>query len=130
MNKSKFFALAFGGAFLGAGLLGFVPNPIVSHDGLFAVNTVHNFVHLITAAGFFLGALALNRPRLTLQSIGLLYVGVSILGFLTPGETLLGIIHINDADKWLHVGLAAAILVPAFGIRDPEPTQDELTTTA
>jgi len=35
---------------------------------------------------------------------------VSALGFVTSGDTMLGLVHINLADRWLHVFLAAAIL--------------------
>ncbi len=35
-------SLAFGITFLLAGILGFVPNPLVASHGVFAVNVAHN----------------------------------------------------------------------------------------
>jgi hypothetical protein len=51
---------------------------------------------------------------------GLAYLGVAILGFLTPGDTLLGFIHINQADRWLHLGLAIMILAVGFAWLRPK----------
>ncbi|HRY16760.1 MAG TPA: DUF4383 domain-containing protein [Candidatus Competibacteraceae bacterium] len=114
---SKNLSLVLGISFLAAGILGFIPNPLVSSDGIFAVNTMHNLVHILTAGAFIAGALVSEKTaRLTLQSIGIAYVGVTILGFLTEGHLLLGLVHINEADKWLHAGLAVVILIAGFGL--------------
>ena len=115
MTHSKTASQIFGVAFIAAGILGFIPNPIVSPDGIFAVNTIHNFVHILTGAGFLAGA-ALGAPLRTIQVLGAAYMAVAILGFLTTGNMLLGIVHINQADRWLHVGLAAAIVVTWAGL--------------
>lgn len=114
---SKNLSMAFGIAFLGAGILGFFPNPLVSPDGLFEVNAMHNLVHILTAGVFITGALVSEKAaRVTVQSVGIAYVGVTILGFLTKGHLLLGLVHINEADKWLHTGLALVILAAGFGL--------------
>ena len=52
MITSKNISIAFGVTFVLAGLLGFIPNPLVAPDGIFAVNTMHNLVHLLTGAAF------------------------------------------------------------------------------
>ncbi|MEO1889799.1 MAG: DUF4383 domain-containing protein [Cycloclasticus sp.] len=49
-----------------------------------------------------------------LKAIGVAYVAVTVIGFLASGDMLLGIIHINEADRWLHLVLAAAILGSGF----------------
>lgn len=114
---SKSLSMAFGIAFLGAGILGFFPNPLVSPYGLFEVNAMHNLVHILTAGVFITGALASEKAaQVILQSVGIAYVGVTILGFLTEGHLLLGLVHINEADKWLHTGLALVILTAGFGL--------------
>ena len=115
MMTSKNMCLTFGAAFIFAGVLGFIPNPIVSPDGIFRVNTMHNLVHLLTGTAFLVGGLYLpGKERLTILVLGVAYFGVAILGFLTSGNTLLGIVDINQADRWLLVGLALAILTAAF----------------
>ena len=120
MMTSKNACLAFGSVFALAGLLGFVPNPLVAPDGVFAVNAMHNLVHLLTGAAFLVGGLFLpGKERVTIQAVSAAYVGVAILGLLTNGDWLLGVVRINEADRWLHVGLALAILTAAFTIPRP-----------
>ena len=109
MLSSKLIANLLGATFIFAGLLGFVPNPIVAPDGIFAVNAAHNLVHVLTGAAFIAGAWA-GHARLTILVIGIAYVAVTALGFATTGNTLLGLVHINLADRWLHAFLAVAIL--------------------
>jgi len=122
---SKNLSLVLGIAFLAAGILGFIPNPVVSPDGLFAVNTIHNLVHILTAGVFIAGALGSESvARVTLQSVGVAYVGVTVLGFLTEGHLLLGLVHINEADRWLHAGLAVVILVAGFVLPRLQARQD------
>ena len=109
MIDAKLLARLLGATFVAVGILGFIPNPLVSPDGIFAVNTMHNMVHIVTGIGFLAGSVA-GKSRVTLLGIGLAYVVVAIVGFITPGDMLLGMIHINEADRWLHAGLAVAIL--------------------
>ena len=89
---SKNLSLAFGLTFVAVGILGFLPNPIVSPTGLFEVNAMHNLVHVSTGAVFIIGAmLSEMAARRTLQSVGIAYVGVTILGFMIKGHLLLGL---------------------------------------
>ena len=121
MLPSKPIAVLFGVTVILAGLLGFVPNPIVAPDGLFAVNTMHNLVHILTGVAFLVGA-RLGYARNTILGIGVAYVAVTVLGFLTTGDMLLGIIHINAADRWLHAVLAVAILAAGLVVSDTRAT--------
>ncbi|GJL95329.1 MAG: membrane protein [Hyphococcus sp.] len=109
MINAKTIGQMFGAIFLLVGILGFIPNPIVSPNGTFVVNTMHNFVHLLTGAAFF-GGIHFGYPRQTIIGVGLYYVGVAVIGFLTKSDMMLGLIHINTADRWLHLGLAVVIL--------------------
>ncbi len=52
----------------------------------------------------------LGYPHKTILGIGVYYVLVAIFGFFTKVNMLLEIIHINAADRWLHVMLAVVIL--------------------
>ncbi len=122
----KTVSLALGITFIFAGVLGFIPNPLVAPNGIFVVNAAHNFVHLLSGAAFIVGGLFTPFvARRTVQNIGVAYVLVSIIGFIITGDTLLGLVQINVADRWLHVGLAAAILAIGFGW----PKQAAETTT-
>jgi len=114
MLRSKNICLAFGSVFVLVGFLGFIPNPIVSSEGIFETNGMHNLVHLLTGSAFLFGGLALEgREGLVLNIITAAYFGVALLGFVTSGNSLLGLVHINEADRWLHLGLAIAMLTAA-----------------
>lgn len=113
----------FGVTFVLVGLIGFVPNPLVAPDGVFAVNAAHNAVHVLTGGAFIFGALKFaDQGSVVIKAIGFAYVAVAILGFMMSGNMLLGIVHINQADKWLHVGLALAILGAGYFVPN-RPTQ-------
>ena len=99
------------------GIIGFVPNPIVSAQGIFVVNLMHNVVHILTGVAFLAGGLLGNNGgRATILAIGVCYVAVAVVGFLTFGDMLLGMVHINQADRWPHVFLAAGILATGAGL--------------
>ena len=111
-----------GAIFILVGVLGFVPNPLLAPDGLFAVNSAHNMFHVITGAIFLLGAYrCADQADILFKAIGSAYVAVTILGFLTSGNMLLGVIHINQADKWLHLALALGILGLGYVLPNRRP---------
>lgn len=115
--NASFVAKLLGVTFISIGLVGFVPNPIASPTGIFETNAAHNIVHIVTGAAFLAGAYA-GVALSALRAIALLYVVVAIAGFLTAGPLLLGLVHINEADRWLHAGLAVAIV--AVSVLVPE----------
>lgn len=115
-------SLLFGVTFIAAGLLGFIPNPLVAPDGVFAVNGVHNFVHILTGIAILTAVLKYpGYEGRILKIVGTAYAVVTVVGFLTSGNTMLGIIHINQADRWLHLGLAIVILGAGFLPADKKP---------
>ena len=115
MLTSRNICIAFGSVFVLVGFLGFIPNPIVSSEGIFETNAMHNLVHLLTGSAFLFGGLVLEgREGLALNIITAAYFGVALLGFMTNGDSLLGLVHINEADRWLHLGLAIAMLIAAI----------------
>ncbi len=113
--NTRTISLLFGIIFVAVGIVGFIPNPLVAPDGIFAVNGIHNLVHILTGGIFLVGAIKFpGSEGRTLKVVGAAYVAVTILGFLTSGNMLLGIVHINEADRWLHLGLAIAIFGAGF----------------
>ncbi|ALA58095.1 hypothetical protein [Nitrospira moscoviensis] len=60
MLTSKNICIAFGSVFVLVGFLGFIPNPIVSAEGLFETNVMHNLVHVLTGSAFLFGGLAME----------------------------------------------------------------------
>jgi len=114
-------------AFLLPGILGFIPNSIIGNDGLFVTNLAHNMVHLVTAAlFFFMSTQSAAAARRFTQIFGVVYLLVGVLGMIVLGSDqqgmLLGFIHINRADNYLHIGLGALISLAGFAVPAPEGT--------
>ncbi len=121
---SRNISLAFGLPFVAAGLIGFVSNPVLSPNGLFEVNLMHNLLHVSVGVVFIIGAMSSETAaRRTLQSLSIAGVALAILGFVAKSDLLLGLVHVNEADKWLHAGLAIVIVAAAFGIPRPQASQ-------
>jgi hypothetical protein len=117
-------ALVFGIAFLGAGVLGFIPGITTNYDdmdfagndsgaellGIFQVSILHNIVHLL----FGIAGVALARTwesaRSYLLGAGVLYVVLFIYGLLVGNDDDANFVPINNADDWLHLILAAGLL--------------------
>ena len=112
--------LILGIVFIVVGILGFIPNPLVSPTGLFMVNTLHNIVHLASGAVILAGVYSFGAG-LGLKIIGVVYAIVAILGLIMGGDMLFGI-AMNMADHWLHVVLAVVILLAGFALPDDRTT--------
>ena len=114
---AKTFGMLFGIVFLAVGILGFVPG-ITKDDmllGIFMVNKAHSIVHIASGVVFLFASMAgAGAARLWFKIFGLVYAVVAVLGFMTPNGMLLGMISNNPADTWLHVVLAAAMLLIGF----------------
>ncbi|MBL1277470.1 MAG: DUF4383 domain-containing protein [Ectothiorhodospiraceae bacterium] len=107
------------GAFAISFFMARIPNPLVGTDGIFLTNLMHDLVHLLTAIGFVIVArMGAKASVLFMKSFGAVYLGVAILGFIMLGDAqegrLLGVIHINAADNFLHLGFAATIIALGF----------------
>jgi hypothetical protein len=124
--NAKTAAMVFGIVFLIVGALGFVANPIVSPDGIFVVNATHNWIHIGSGIVILLGAYSPLGASVSLRVVGIIYAIVAVLGFIMPGDMLLGMIAMNMADHWLHVVLAIVILYAGFGL--PDDTKAAATT--
>lgn len=116
---AKTLGMLFGIVFLTVGILGFVPG-ITKDDmllGIFMVNKVHSIVHIASGAVFLFASMAgAGAASLWFKIFGLVYAVVAVLGFMNPNGMLLGMISNNPADTWLHVVLAAAMLLIGFAV--------------
>jgi len=113
---AKTAALAIGIIFIVVGLLGFIDNPIVgsSENAIFHADTVHNMVHIISGVLFVLVAVSAPASASTFMVIfGIVYLAIGILGMTSVGEEgmakVLGFLHVNAADNYLHIALGIAI---------------------
>jgi hypothetical protein len=139
--SSRSFALVFGIAYLGAGLLGLMPGmllpapadaPPLRFDvmngtllGLFPVNMLHTVVHLVVG-GWGLGAyMGWWQPRLYARSLALLFGVLGVLGLIPGLNTLYGWLPLHSHDVWLHLGTAA--VAAYFGLRQDTGERRTLT---
>ena len=118
---AKTAAIIFGLIFLAVGLLGYVDNPIIgsSEGAIFHSDNVHNIVHIVSGALFLLVAfVAPGSAPGFLKLFGLVYLAIGIIGFVQYGTDgmgkVLGFLHVNGADNFLHVGLGIAIFLAGF----------------
>lgn len=124
--KIKTAALIFGIIFLAVGLLGFVPNPIIgTADGvLFHADTVHSIVHIVSGLLFIAVATMFPGAASPVMMIfGAVYFLLGVLGLINIGgegmTTLLGFLHVNGPDNYLHIVLGALIFLA--GLLKPKP---------
>lgn len=123
MNYNKLVAQILGIVLVLVGILGFVmTSPLL---GIFAVNMLHNVVHLASGAVLLIGAYVAGgrNARLINMVFGAVYLLVALVGFL-------GIESINHmvgngandggivlADPILHALLAIVLLAVAFAMK-------------
>jgi hypothetical protein len=119
--NSKTASILFGLVFLAVGGLGFVENPIVgeSHDAIFHADKIHNIVHLVSGALFLLVAMAAPASAGGFCKLfGIVYLALGVWGLVQYGTdgmgTLMGFLHVNGNDNFLHIGLGLVIFLAGF----------------
>jgi hypothetical protein len=123
--SAKTAALVFGVVFVLVGALGYFSNPVVGAAGsgaIFEVDAMHNYVHF--GAGAVLIVLAvLNMASLALILVGAIYGVVAVLGLvmIPGGGMLLGMVHMNANDHYLHAALAVVLLAAGFLLKGNAP---------
>lgn len=110
--------------FVLVGILGFIPGITTNYDelgfidhngaellGLFEVNALHNIAHL----GLGIAGLVLARAHRTavlyLVGGGIVYAALFVFGLIVDHGSEANFIALNDADNWLHLILAAGMIV-------------------
>lgn len=114
-------AMAVGVVFLLVGILGFIPGITTDDDGvkkllgLFMVDATHNLVHIVSGLAFLAASQKANLSRLVFQLMAVVYALVTIIGFVGgDGTHVLGFIHVNTADNYLHLLLTLAFAYFGF----------------
>jgi hypothetical protein len=117
--NAKSAASVFGILLLIAGVLGFIPNPIISPTGFFQVNDYHNLFHIGAGIILLIGAYASAGsfgPGMALRFVGSVYAIVAVMGFFMPGSGVFAAFAMNMADHWLHTLLAVVLLLAGFAL--------------
>lgn len=117
-------ALAVGAGFLLVGALGFIPGATTNYDtlgiaghqsealllGLFNVSVLHNLVHVAFGVAGILMARTVSLSRIFLIGGGLVYVLLVVFGLVIDHDSAINFVPINNADNWLHLGLAVGMI--------------------
>ncbi|MEW1808482.1 DUF4383 domain-containing protein [Pseudarthrobacter sp. NPDC080039] len=120
-SPNRLIATIFGTVYLLVGLLGFAVTSGVGFfatEGplliIFAVNPLHNVIHLAIGAALLLAGLkSVPAARSVNTAVGAVYLLVGIVGLFLL-NTSLNIIALNGADNVLH--LASAVLLLGVGL--------------
>ncbi len=123
-------ALVFGIAFLGVGVLGFIPGITSNYDelkfagsdsnaellGIFQVSILHNIVHLLFGIAGIAMARAWDTARTYLLGAGIIYVVLFVYGLFVGADDDANFVPMNDADDWLHLVLGVAMVGLGFAL--------------
>ncbi len=123
---AQIYVLVLGAVLVLVGILGFLVEPSfgIGDDAergiliAFDINGWHNVVHLLSGIIGLAMAGSAASARMFAIGYGVVYVLVTILGFIVgDGGLLLSIIPINTADNLLHIAIAASGI--AVGLASP-----------
>ena len=117
-------AMVFGIAFLGAGILGFIPGITSNYDdlsfagndsgaellGIFQVSILHNLVHLLFGVAGLALARTVEGAKTYLLGAGIIYVVLFLYGIVVSAGSEANFIPANGADDILHFVLAVGLL--------------------
>jgi hypothetical protein len=117
-------AMALGAVFLLVGVLGFVPGIVTDHDdlglaghgsgaellGVFQVSVLHNVVHLLFGVAGLALARTMAGARAFLLGGGAVYAVLWVYGLAIDHGSEANFVPLNDADNWLHLGLAVVMI--------------------
>ena len=119
--NTKTASFIIGAIFIAVGLLGFVPNPIIadSEDAIFHADAVHSTVHIVSGVLFVLVAAAMpSSVSMFMKIFGVIYFLLGVIGLITIGSAgmtkLLGFLHVNGADNYLHIFLGIVIFLASI----------------
>jgi len=118
-------AMVFGVVFLLVGIAGFVPGITQHLDrlewaghesgakllGIFQVSALHNVVHLLFGVVGIAAARTESAARWFLIGGGIVYAVLFVYGLIIDKGTNADFVPLNRADDWLHLALAAAMVL-------------------
>lgn len=100
------------------GSVGIFKNPVF---GIFAVNKIHNFIHLaVGLLAIVFVVHGVTSAKKFSKTIGAVFGALAIMGFLIPDKILFGIIESSLANNSLHALLGIIFLIIGFTLRQGE----------
>lgn len=123
-------AVIVGLLFLLVGVAGFIPG--LTHDvdqlhgagtqseamlfGVFQVSVLHNAVHLLFAVAGVAAAVRAVPSRNYLIWGGVVYIALWVFGLFAVHAPDVNFVPLNEADNWLHFGLAVGMIVLGLAV--------------
>lgn len=112
MSPVRVLAYLFGLVLLIIGILGFMPafTPNGLLLGYFAINDMHNILHVVTGVIALVLAMDSIYSRWFFRIFGLIYLVIGVIGFWHP--EMMGFMTMNGADNVLHtvIGVVALLI--------------------
>ena len=106
-----------GAVFIILGILGFFTGDGMLL-GIIHVNLLHNLIHLVSGVlAFIFASKSESQARTFALVLGVVYLLITVLGFIQGEGELLGIVAINTAGNFLH--LVVAIVFLGLGLTKP-----------
>ncbi|GAA6524869.1 DUF4383 domain-containing protein [Intrasporangium sp. DVR] len=120
--------------FLLVGVLGFIPGITTGYDtltfagheseamllGVFQVSILHNIVHLLFGVVGWTVSRTVSGARNFLIGGGIVYLVLTVYGWVIDKESAANVIPVNAADDWLHLLLGLGMIGLGFVLR-PHP---------
>jgi hypothetical protein len=137
------FALIFGIAYLGAGILGLIPAALQPPPpdapptqftlmygyllGLFPVNVLHSAVHLAIGVWGLAAWRSTANALVYARVLAIFYGALAVMGIIPGMNTLFGALPLHGHDVWLHAG--TALIAAYFGWRSEVPVERRTSAT-
>ncbi|WP_349268385.1 DUF4383 domain-containing protein [Mycolicibacterium parafortuitum] len=133
-------ALAVVAVFLLVGVAGFIPGITTNYSelsfaghhsgamllGIFAVSVLHNIVHLLFGVAGIAFARSISGSRNYLIGGGAVYAVLGLYGLIIGHGSGANFVPVNNADNWLHFGLAAGMIALGVALgRSPRGRGDD-----
>lgn len=124
MGVARTVVLVLGAIYVVVGIVGFIPGLVTggppsgmeSADGtllgIFPVNALHNVVHLAIGAALLYGATSTAAAIAVARAVGVVYILVGLLGFVSADT--FGLMPIGGSDILLHLGTGLVLLAVGF----------------
>jgi hypothetical protein len=124
-TTAQLVALVFGIVFILVAVLGFITPGGLSMGtehapmllGMFAVNLLHNVVHLLFGLAGVAAARSFAGARSYCRAVGVIYLVLAGLGLVAP--TTFGLIPIGGSDIYLHLVLGLVLAAVGFTAKAP-----------
>ena len=87
--------------------------------GLFAVNVLHNVVHLLFGIWGLVASRTFSSAKSYAQIAGVLYLILAVAGFIVPNG--FGLVPLGGNDVWLHLVLGLVLAGVGFTAREVRP---------